>query len=116
MPTGLEQSASRPTTAALSALSSRLLASSSIAGAPVAEAATPEATPAATEEAAAEATAEATPEATEEAMPAAEVTDTPAEMPTSGGELSGGSLTLAVVAGVLAALMGGAYVTRRRAA
>jgi hypothetical protein len=41
-------------------------------------------------------------------------TETPAEMPTSGGELSGGNLTLVVVSGVLAMLMGGAFVTRRR--
>ena len=33
-------------------------------------------------------------------------TETPAEMPTSGGELSGGTLTLVVVTGVLAMLMG----------
>ena len=55
-----------------------------------------------------------TAEATEAAVEEAIATETPAEMPTSGGELSGGSLTLAVVAGVLAALMGGAFVTRRR--
>ena len=82
------------------------------------EEATEEATAEATEEATAEATAEpteeVTAEATEAAVEEAIATETPAEMPTSGGELSGGSLTLAVVAGVLAALMGGAFVTRRR--
>ncbi len=84
--------------------------------------ATTEATAEATMEAVAEATLEATAAMTMEvsaemdaaATPAAGATKTPAEMPTSGGELNGGSLTLLVVAGVLAMLMGGAYVTRRR--
>ena len=76
--------------------------------------ATTEAVAVVTAEAVAEVTVEATAELTSEATPEATATETPEEMPTSGGELSGGSLTLIVVAGVLAMLMGGAFVTRRR--
>ena len=90
---------------------------------------TEEATAAATEEATAESTAvateEATPAATEEAMteptesataPEAAATETPGEMPGTGLDLASGGTTLPVVAVVLALLVIGGFVTRRREA
>ena len=66
---------------------------------------------------------EATAEVTATVETAAEVVATetvvpqsPEDMPTSGGELTGGSLTLSVVMAVLAFLAAGAFVTRRRPA
>ena len=74
---------------------------------------TPEATEAPTDVATAETTAEA---ATEEMTPETTATAQPEALPESGGDLSGGSLTLIVVSGMLMMLATGAYVTRRREA
>ncbi len=83
----------------------------------VTEEMTPEATDAATEMVTPESTAEAATEmATEEMTPEATATVQPEALPESGGDLSGGGLTLVVVSGMLMLLASGAYVTRRREA
>ena len=67
-----------------------------------------EATPEATEEAMMEATPEVTPEATEESM-------APETMPNTGSSLPSSGVTVTIVAGLLAVLAGGLFVSRRRA-